>query len=266
MYNYSCIFIRNLHKEYGSLGKHSPFIIKNDIMKKYLFLFVVFFSFLTNPSFAQKSTFTVIPLGVKGGSDESNLSAYLITPKDSSNYICLDAGTIYDGLKAARKHHLFKGSLDGFLRQNIKGYLISHGHLDHVAGLIINSPEDAKKNIYALPFCIKILKTKYFTWSSWANFANEGEHPLLKKYTYKYLQVGKEMALENTSMFVTPYKLSHAVPGKSTAFLIRHNDDYFLYLGDTGDDANEQSNDLQNLWKAVAPLVATKKLKGISIE
>lgn len=235
-------------------------------MKKYLCILIVFFSSLVNSCFAQKNSFTIVPLGVRGGSDESNLSAYLIAPKDSSNFICLDAGTLYDGLKAARRHHLFKGDIDNFLQEHIKGYLITHGHLDHVAGLVLNSPEDAKKNIYALPFCINILKSKYFTWTSWANFADEGEHPFLKKYTYKYLHERKEMAINNTAMYVTPYKLSHAVPGKSTAFLIRHNDEYFLYLGDTGDDENEQSNNLKNLWKAVAPLIATRKLKGISIE
>ncbi|MGF7231541.1 3',5'-cyclic-nucleotide phosphodiesterase [Arachidicoccus sp.] len=235
-------------------------------MKNILLIFVILFSFLVNTAIAQQKTFTIVPLGVKGGSDESNLSAYLIAPRDSSDFICLDAGTIYNGLKTARRHHLFTGSIDNFLRKNIKGYLISHGHLDHVAGLIINSPEDSKKNIYALSFCIKVLKTKYFTWTSWANFGNEGERPTLKKYTYKYLHVGNEMAIDNTPMFVTPYLLSHAVPGRSTAFLIRFGDNYFLYLGDTGDDANEQSDDLKNLWKTVAPLVTAQKLKGISIE
>ena len=37
------------------------------------------------------------------------------------------------------------------LTTKIKGYLISHAHLDHLAGLIIASPDDSNKTIYALP-------------------------------------------------------------------------------------------------------------------
>ncbi|WP_231891226.1 MBL fold metallo-hydrolase [Arachidicoccus ginsenosidimutans] len=225
----------------------------------------MFFCIIVQYSNAQ-SSFTILPLGVYGGSDESNLSAYLLAPRDSQNYICLDAGTIYDGLKAAHSKGFIKKNEADFFKENIKAYLISHGHLDHVAGMIINSPNDVKKNIYALPFCIDILKTKYFTWTSWANFANEGEQPALKKYTYNYLDTSKETLIENTSLFVKPFLLSHSAPGKSTAFLIRNNDDYFLYFGDTGDDAIEQSNNLKIVWNAVAPLLPAKKLKGISIE
>ena len=45
--------------------------------------------------------FKVIPLGVKGGLDESNLSAYLVAASGSDQFICLDAGTIYKGLELA---------------------------------------------------------------------------------------------------------------------------------------------------------------------
>jgi hypothetical protein len=31
-------------------------------------------------------------------------------------------------------------------------------------------PEDTMKNIYALPFTLKTLQEKYFSWQSWANF------------------------------------------------------------------------------------------------
>src|SRR5690606_37117117 len=39
-----------------------------------------------------------------------------------------------------------------------------------------------------------------------------------------------------------------------------------LYLGDTGSDKLERSVKLQQLWKVIAPLVQTKKLKAIIIE
>ncbi|HEX8357577.1 MAG TPA: hypothetical protein VF610_09205, partial [Segetibacter sp.] len=48
-----------------------------------------------------KVSFKVVPLGVKGGLDESNLSAYLIAPSGTNNYICVDAGTIRSGIDKA---------------------------------------------------------------------------------------------------------------------------------------------------------------------
>src|SRR5579859_4874614 len=91
---------------------------------------------LTAATIHAHSAFTVVPLGVRGGLDESNLSAYLVAAAGSQDCICLDAGTLYAGLeKAAPLFHLPPGAI---LRSRIKGYFISHPHLDHVAGLIIN--------------------------------------------------------------------------------------------------------------------------------
>ena len=39
-----------------------------------------------------------------------------------------------------------------------------------------------------------------------------------------------------------------------------------LYLGDTGPDAVEKSNNLQNLWQFIAPLIKGHQLKAILIE
>jgi 3',5'-cyclic-nucleotide phosphodiesterase len=152
------------------------------------------------------------------------------------------------------------------LRKNIKGYLISHPHLDHLAGMIINSPDDSAKNIYGLDFCLDVLKDKYFTWKSWANFANEGDQPALGKYHYSLLTPGAETPLQNTSMQVTAFALSHATPSQSTAFLVRHNESYVLYLGDTGADSVEHSDKMHQLWQQVAPLLKAKKLKALFIE
>jgi 3',5'-cyclic-nucleotide phosphodiesterase len=110
------------------------------------------------------------------------------------------------------------------------------------------------------------LKSNYFTWKNWANFANEGDKPVLSKYRYVYLDTLKETAIENTEMLVQPFLLSHSSPGKSTAFLIKHNDVYLLYLGDTGADNVEKTNNLILLWKFIAPLIKSKQLKAIFIE
>ncbi len=230
--------------------------------------FFIWLLFCAHLSFAQnnKADFKVIPLGVLGGGDESNLSAYMIAPENSNHYACLDAGTVRFGIQQAIHDNLFKQSVATVLRTNIKGYLISHPHLDHVAGLIINSPDDTAKNIYALPFCIDVLKGNYFTWKSWSNFANEGEKPTLNKYRYIALDTAKETGIDNTELFVRPFLLSHSNPNQSTAFLVRYKEAYILYLGDTGADEIEKTDHLSLLWQHIAPLIKAKRLKAIFIE
>lgn len=214
----------------------------------------------------KKLSFKVIPLGTYGGSDESNLSAYMLAAAGTEDYVCLDAGTIRAGINKAISKKVFASNAAAVLKNNIKDYLISHPHLDHLAGLIINSPDDTVKNIYGLPFCIDVMEEKYFSWKSWANFGDEGEAPLLKKYHYNRLTEGFEMELNNTGMYVTAFELSHSKPYTSTAFLIRSDSAYVLYLGDTGADEVEHSTKLQELWNHAAPLVRAHQLKGIFIE
>ncbi|QDW26863.1 3',5'-cyclic-nucleotide phosphodiesterase [Pedobacter sp. KBS0701] len=229
---------------------------------------IIFLSIYASNLWAQGtgSAFTIIPLGVKGGDDESNLSSYMITPKGSDQYVCLDAGTINAGIQKAIDFKSLKGNSEEIQRKQIKGYLISHGHLDHLAGLIINSPADTAKNIYGLPSVLNILRDKYFTWDAWANFANEGEKPQLKKYTYFPLIEGNTYPLAGTEMKVKAFELSHGNPYKSTAFLISHDDSYVLYLGDTGADEIEKSDKLASLWQNIVPLINAGQLKAIFIE
>lgn len=213
-----------------------------------------------------QNSFKIVPLGVLGGGDESNLSAYLIAPKNQTTYISLDAGTLKAGINTAIQNKTFKANAEKILQDSIKGYLISHGHLDHLAGLILNSPDDSPKPIYAMPYVIDVLKKHYFSWESWANFANEGEKPALGKYQYVALKSNQEEKLKATEMYVTAFPLSHVSPYESTAFLIRHQQNYLLYMGDTGADGVEKSQKLDSLWKFIAPLIQSKALKGIFIE
>lgn len=226
---------------------------------------VIILSMLSMHAIAQ-SSFDVIPLGVLGGSDESNLSSYMVTATGSKEYVCLDAGTLRAGIERAVKRGSLSGDPASILQNNIKGYLISHPHLDHLAGMLMNAPDDSSKNIYALPFCIDVLKEKYFSWKSWANFADAGEAPLLKKYHYQLLLPGQELALSHTALAVRAFPLSHGNPYQSTAFLLRAGNNHLLYFGDTGADSIERSGNLNAVWTAVAPLIKSGQLKAIFIE
>jgi len=189
----------------------------------------------------------------------------MIAPIGSSNYVCMDAGTLHAGIEKAVTNKAFAIPAEKVLRQYIKSYCISHAHLDHISGLIINSPDDTNKTIYGLSSTLETIKTHYFTWESWANFTDEGETPQLKKYHYQALSPDSVVAIKNTEMTVQAFPLSHSNL-TSTAFLLKNNDAYILYLGDTGPDAIEKSQNLHKLWLAVAPLIKSHQLKAIMIE
>lgn len=214
----------------------------------------------------QKASFQVVPLGIKGGIDEKNLSAYLVAPTNTNDFIALDAGTINAGIEKAIENKVFKVSTSEVLRKYIKGYFISHAHLDHVSGLIINSPADSSKTVYATEKCMEMMENHYFNDQTWANFGDKGPGTPLKKYHFQTLNIGEETPITNTTMTVKAFPLSHVNPFESTAFLIKNGESYVLYLGDTGPDSVEKSDKLKSLWTAIAPLIKSKQLKGIFIE
>jgi cAMP phosphodiesterase len=249
-----------------NLMKFALLIINNMTILSRLFLCFILVSFNAFSQKEQKSSFQVVPLGIKGGIDEKNLSAYLVAPSNTKDFICLDAGTLNAGIEKAIENKVFKVSTSEVLRKYIKGYLISHAHLDHVSGLIINSPADSSKTVYATEKCMEMMENHYFNDQTWANFGDKGVGFPLKKYHFQTLNLGEETQLTNTKMTVKAFPLSHVNPFESTAFLIKNEDNYVLYLGDTGPDSVEKSDKLKALWIAAAPLVQSKQLKGIFIE
>jgi cAMP phosphodiesterase len=231
--------------------------------------YLIGFFLITTQLFAQQkqsAAFEVVPLGVRGGIDEKNLSAYLVAPINTHDYICLDAGTLNSGIEKAIANKVFTVSPSEVLRKYIKGYFISHAHLDHVSGLIINSPADSSKTVYATKKCMETMENHYFNGESWANFGDEGVGFKLKKYHFQTLVIGEETKITNTAMTVKAFALSHGNPFESNAFLIQSGNDYVLYLGDTGPDSVEKSDKLNLLWQAIAPLIQRKQLRGIFIE
>ncbi|MGI4734967.1 MAG: MBL fold metallo-hydrolase [Janthinobacterium lividum] len=235
-------------------------------MRAYLFLLSCWLIAL--PALAQPAgvAFTVVPLGVQGGLAEGNLSAYLVAAAGSPDFIALDAGSLRPGVEKAVTNHVFTASVEEVLRQHIKGYCLSHPHLDHVAGLLLNAPDDTAKPIYGLPACLATVQQDYFNWRAWPNFGNGGRAPALGKYQLRELTPGQATPLDSTPLSVQAFPLSHGPGMQSTAFLVRSQSSYLLYLGDTGADDLEQSRCLHDLWLAIQPLVQAHQLRAIFIE
>lgn len=218
--------------------------------------------------------FELITLGDTGGIQDGNLSAFLLRSLSEPNYIALDAGTLVNGINVAQSKEAFKhlpvkidntlSSTGNILHHHIKGYLISHGHLDHVAGLLIASPDDNNKPIYGLKSVNQTLSDTYFNWQAWVNFTDRGTPPLLKKYQVIDLIPQQATNLKNTQLNVTAFSLSHTV--ESTAFVIEYQDNMVVYFGDTGPDEVEKQGKLSAIWQYLAKQMQTKRLRGLIIE
>jgi len=213
---------------------------------------------------AHGAGFDVTAIGVRGGLDDGNLSAWMIAAQGQSKAVMCDAGTLVNGIDIARRRGTLKRSRETILHDDIVGYLISHPHLDHVAGMLIASPEDSAKSVYALPSVGSVLLDSYFNGKAWANFTDRGQAPI-GKYKLVDLAPGKPVPLAGTAMTVTAYPLAHGGM-ESTAFLVESQQDAILCLGDTGADAVEGASRLAELWRAVGPLIAARRLKAIIIE
>lgn len=218
--------------------------------------------------------FELITLGDTGGIQDGNLSAFLLRSLSDENFIALDAGTLVSGINEALAENAFSHlktkpdttlSPNGnILHQHIKAYLISHGHLDHVAGLLIASPDDNSKPIYALESVNQTMSNTYFNWQAWANFTDRGIKPLLNKYQVIDLQPAQTTPIKDTPLKVTAFSLSH--PLESTAFVIENKNDMFVYFGDTGPDEVEKQGKLDLIWRYLAQQMQHKQLRGIVIE
>lgn len=217
--------------------------------------------------------FDVVALGVRGGIDDGNLSAWLIHPHGDERALTCDAGTLVNGLRVAARAGAFAsgagteegGEVGALLTGRVRAYLISHAHLDHLAGLLIAAPDDNAKPIYALPSVNERIARNYLNWEAWPNFGDRGPAPRLGKYHLQDMTAGFPLPIVGTAMTATAFPLSHGGV-ESTAFLIESGGGALLCLGDTGPDEVEKSNRLHELWAAVAPMVRQHRLKAIIIE
>lgn len=163
--------------------------------------------------------FEVVALGVEGGVTDGNLTSYLIRDDSQPLYLALDAGSVLPGIAKALEKGSFPDITDemaapltrqGYIfRQRINSYFISHAHLDHVSGLIIGSPDDSKKTIYASADTIDVLRNYYFNWRVWPNFTDSGSGTRLGTYRMQLVRPAQSLSLGLTRLTGEMYPLSH---------------------------------------------------------
>jgi cAMP phosphodiesterase len=115
----------------------------------------------------------------------------------------------------------------------ITDVLITHSHLDHVAGLAFIADNlfgllDRPLRVHATPATLKALRDHLFNWVLWPDFTAlpDTEHPIV---VFETLQPGESRQIG--PMIVTPFDVLHTVPG--VGYLIDSGFGVFAFTGDT---------------------------------
>ncbi|KAI1417488.1 cAMP phosphodiesterases class-II-domain-containing protein [Hypoxylon sp. FL1857] len=167
---------------------------------------------------ASKPALQVIVLGSGGGPQEQNVTAFLVRSVRSGwgrgSIVALDAGVHLSaitrileetqpaglGTHIPLPHILESGPFAGMeihstsastnaayvTRHLIDAYLITHPHLDHISGFVINTaglPGARPKRIVGLPSTISAFKTHIFNNVIWPNLSDENNGAGLVTYT-----------------------------------------------------------------------------------
>lgn len=178
------------------------------------------------------------------------------------------------------KHNIVKKAF--LIYHNIQQYFITHAHLDHVSGLVTNTPAfflaDARKTvkINGLPFTTDILRQHIFNDDVWPNLLKaNGENGII----LNELKELEPYHLDIFSWSILPFKVQHGTvvicPGHtdaprsvlSTIYVIKDNptNHHLVVCGDLERDSGSGEY-LDLVWQYLASRVPPQNLKGIIIE
>ena len=157
--------------------------------------------------------------------------------------ILVDAGTVGGALTSAEQ-------------RMIQHVLISHAHLDHVAGLAFLTETIAfagetrePLTIASVEPVVEALRTGVFNNIAWPDFAQiPPEAPVMK-----YRTLVEEAEQRVGDLWVTPVAVNHSVP--TTGFILHDGSTGFIFSGDTGPT--------EAIWKAARGL---RGLRAIILE
>ncbi|KAJ3063470.1 hypothetical protein HDU98_000734, partial [Podochytrium sp. JEL0797] len=241
---------------------------------------------LVHPS---SPSFHLAVLGSSGGPFERHVSGFLIHPAwdPSPHFLAFDPGSLLSGIQyslPAIDRLLGHPTTAAHIHRNlIAGYLLTHTHLDHCAGMLMASANDKKnalKPIYGLDETLAGLRRHAFNGIMWPDMPKFG--------FYRYETMIPRKTVHNLAgiegLDAKAFPVSHN-DITSTCFLLGRNLDAIelsghndavqpddgggaaiLLCGDLGADTNEHTTMNEHMWASVAPLIHTRRLKAIMIE
>lgn len=260
----------------------------------------------------RQAALSIVCLGVGGGPLETNCSCYLAKPSDAKwedGTVLLEGGsflgTLASLLRDAGKRDsafhdiIFDPDTDedgraGQFNTFIRSVLISHGHLDHIFGLVLASASQrGQRPVYGTEETLQAM-LDVFNGRTWPPLASYDASDPLALYHLRRLMCEKVETIA-PGIQVTPFALSHGksliapttndtdqqdsrtcgelfgrtvVDMQSTAFLLTnmHLDRHVLFFGDVESDETGNMACNHNIWIKVAPLFVQKRLNTVFIE
>ncbi|MBI4588333.1 MAG: 3',5'-cyclic-nucleotide phosphodiesterase [Candidatus Rokubacteria bacterium] len=178
-------------------------------------------------------------LGVFGSEGQGQRpSAFLV-----NDHVLVDAGSV-------------PGALNVEEQREIEHALLSHAHLDHIAGLAYLTDTlaitAARGPVLATSIApvVDDLRTHAFNDHLWPDFSTI---PTPKTAILRYRTLADEVESRVAELWVTPIRVDHTV--EAVGFLIHDGETGFLYSGDTGPT--------ERIWQAARGL---KGLKAVIVE
>lgn len=167
----------------------------------------------------------ILTLGASGGLEpQQGTSAFYLPP-----HTLIDAGT------GAQR-------LAGRERAQLHQVLLTHAHLDHVAGLpfLVDTQfemlmeKEQILSIHALPAVLEILERHIFNGSVWPDFTRlpSAEAPVMRYVPIVFWQPLVLEGAAGQSLQATPFPLSHGVP--NCGYCISDGRTRMAVCGDTG--------------------------------
>ncbi|KAG2076059.1 hypothetical protein BDR04DRAFT_1090899 [Suillus decipiens] len=222
------------------------------------------------------AVFDMIVVGSGGGPDETNLSGYLLKPREAAwndGIIALEAGS---GLGALRhimrrdpnifREHPMDANPAPFtpltVYSNVKCFLLTHAHLDHINSLIVTAGSlgGARKRIYGSTQTLRDLET-VFSGRVWPKLATYDENHPYMRLVYHALHADDRYKVIFPNISVRFMTVSHGVndsgPYDSACFFIRHDPtkQEFIFFGDVEPDSISVKPKNIDVWRAAAPKI-----------
>lgn len=214
--------------------------------------------------------FELRALGVLGGDHDTNLSCYLLgRVGEATAPLMIDGGSVVPGIvrMLEREGRLapdaswsvrMKAALE--VLRPVRALLLTHAHLDHLAGFIIKTTLDLSLasdgrpplDIVGLPGTLEAVRTAALRPPLWADFT--GIPPGKPTLRLAPLAPGAQREVGPFRIQLAPLK--H--PVDSAGFLVTAGEEAYLHLGDTS--ASEA------VWTLARPYLARGRLRAVAIE